>query len=84
VSKYASKKFWVDAADRAVATFAQGALAAIGAEVTGLANLDIVAVLSVGGLAALTSLLTSVALRPGPAPEWDDEPGSDDLRGERD
>lgn len=75
MSKYASKKFWVDTADRAVATFAQGALGAITADTIGVTDLDLGAVASIGGLAALVSVLTSVAFRgassepePQPAP----------------
>ena len=72
MSKYASKRFWIDTADRAVATFAQGSLGAITADTIGLTDLDLTAVASIGGLAALVSVLSSVAFRGGegdpPAP----------------
>lgn len=64
MSKYASKSFWVDAFDRAVSTFAQAAVAALTADaIPGLLDMDLGAVLSVSGLAALVSVLTSVAFR---------------------
>lgn len=63
MSKYASKQFWVTTLDRAVSTFAQGAIGALTAEVTGLINIDWVGVGSVAGLAALVSVLQSVAFR---------------------
>ena len=65
MSKYASKQFWVDTADRAVATFAQGALGAITGDAIGLADLDLPAIAGIGGLAALVSALTSIAFRGG-------------------
>lgn len=65
MSKYAHKQFWIDAADRAVATFAQGALGAITADTIGVTDLDLGAIASIGGLAALVSILTSVAFRGG-------------------
>lgn len=65
MSKYASKRFWIDAVDRAIATFAQGSLGAITADTIGLTDLDLVAVASIGGLAALVSVLSSVAFRGG-------------------
>lgn len=64
MSKYASRQFWVDAADRAVATFAQAAVATLTADaIPGLLNMDLTQVLSVSGLAAVVSILTSVAFR---------------------
>lgn len=64
-SKYANKQFWIDTGDRAVATFAQAAVGAIGAGVTGILQIDPVQVASVAGLAAATSILTSIAFRGG-------------------
>lgn len=63
MSKYASKDFWVDAFDRAVATVAQAAVAVLTANVTGLLDVDWVQILSVSGLAGAVSVLTSVAFR---------------------
>ncbi len=63
MSKFADPKFWVDTFDRAVATFAQAALGAMGAGIAGLFAVDWIPVLSVAGLAALTSVLSSVAFR---------------------
>lgn len=63
MSKYASKTFWTDAFDRAVSTFAQAAIGALTAGVTGLIEVDWAGVGSVAGLAALVSVLTSVAFR---------------------
>ncbi len=62
-SKYSSKTFWVETFDRAVSTFAQGAIGALTAEVTGLIDIDWAGVGSVAGLAALVSILQSVAFR---------------------
>lgn len=64
-SKYASRKFWVDTADRAVSTFAQATVAALGTGATGLIGLDFVTVGSIAGLAGLISVLTSIAFRGG-------------------
>lgn len=63
MSKYASKDFWVDTFDRAVATVAQAAVAVLTANVTGLLDVDWVQILSVSGLAGAVSVLTSVAFR---------------------
>lgn len=63
MSKYANKKFWTDTADRVVATFAQSAVAVLGADVTGLVDINLLEVASVAGLAALVALLTSIAFR---------------------
>lgn len=50
--------------ERAVKTFAQSAVALITANATGLLDVDWVQVASVSGLAALVSVLTSVASAP--------------------
>lgn len=63
MSKYSSKRFWIDALDRAVSTFAQAAVAALAADTAGLLDVDLVTVASVAGLAGLVSVLQSVAAR---------------------
>lgn len=63
MSKYASKKFWIDTADRAVATLAQTAIATLTAGVTGILDVDWVQLASVAGLAGAVSVLTSIAFR---------------------
>lgn len=65
MSKYADKTFWVDTADRVVATIAQAALATVTAGATGLLDIDPLEVASVAGLAGAAALLTSIALRGG-------------------
>ena len=65
MSKYADKQFWLDTLDRAVATFAQAGAATLAAGVTGLLDIDLIRIASVAGLAALVSVLTSVAFRGG-------------------
>lgn len=52
--------FWKAAAERAVKTFAQTAAALLTGNVTGLLEVDWISLVSVSGLAALVSLLTSV------------------------
>lgn len=53
--------FWLATLERAIKTFAQAAAALLVGDGTGLLSVDFVAVASVAGLAALASLLTSVA-----------------------
>ena len=55
-----TKKWWKAAAVRAVKTFAQAAIGTIGASVV-IADVDWLVVLSASVLAAILSLLTSVA-----------------------
>lgn len=55
-----SKKWWKAAGIRAIKTFAQAAIGTIGASVV-LADVDWMVVLSASVLAAVLSLLTSVA-----------------------
>lgn len=62
-SKYADKKFWVDTADRAIATFAQSLAGALGIDQTGILDLDWSQSLSIAGAITLASILTSVAFR---------------------
>ncbi len=55
-------KAWLKAAGiRAVKTFAQTAVALIGTELVGFTELDWLHIVSVAGVAAVLSLLTSVA-----------------------
>ena len=63
MSRYWNKKFWIDAADRAIATFAQTTVATGLTGITGLLEIDVIQVVSVSGLASVISLLTSIAFR---------------------
>jgi len=65
MSKYASKQFWTDTADRVIATTAQAAVAVLTANATGLLDVDFLEVASVSGLAGAVAFLTSVAFRGG-------------------
>ena len=56
-----TKQFWLAALERAVKTCAQSAVAIIAAGATGLLDVDWVQVASVSGLAAVVSVLTSIA-----------------------
>ena len=73
MSKFASKQFWVDTFDRAIATTAQASIAVLTAGVTGLLTVEWVEIASIAGLAGLVSVLTSVAFR-APTPEAIIEP----------
>jgi hypothetical protein len=55
-----SRSFWNYSIERAIKTFAQAAIAAIGTGSIGLLAIDWVNVLSLSGGAALLSLLTSI------------------------
>lgn len=55
-----SKAFWAATGERAVRTLAQSAAAALIAAGTGLVDSDWLGVLSVAGMAAVLSVLTSV------------------------
>lgn len=59
-----SKPFWKDALERAVKTAAQTAVALIGTGAVGIIDVDWANIASVSGVAALVSLLTSVASGP--------------------
>ncbi|MGQ4537925.1 holin [Dermabacteraceae bacterium P7074] len=71
MSIYTEKTFWVAVAERAVKTFAQALGALIGAGGIGLFEVDWAQALSVAGMAALVSVLTSLASAkvglPGPS-----------------
>lgn len=69
MSKYASRTFWIDTMDRAIASTAQGLIAAGGLETTGLLDIDWGGVASVAGATGLLSVLTSIAFRGKPEPE---------------
>ena len=56
-----SREFWIDTLERAVKTFAQAAVAVIGANAVGVTDIDFAVVASVAGLAALLSVLSSIA-----------------------
>lgn len=55
------KKFIKDLLERAIKTFAQALLAVIGVDGLGFQDVDWLNALSVAGLAALTSVLMSIA-----------------------
>lgn len=54
-------QFWKATAERAIATAAQSALAALGTDVVGVLDMDAVAVLSLAGGGAVLSILKSIA-----------------------
>lgn len=58
---YATKTFWADTAVRALKTFAQAAVALLGANAAGILTVDWVNLASVSGLAAVVSVLTSIS-----------------------
>ena len=64
-SKFADAAFWGTVGDRAVSTFAQSAVAVLGANITGIIDVDWGQLASVAGLAALLSVLQAVAARGG-------------------
>lgn len=74
---------------RAVRTAAQTAAALIGTGLVALGDVQWLYVGSVSLTAAILSILTSLGGlpeaedTPTDSPDWDDEVGSDDLRGER-
>lgn len=53
--------FWRQALERAIKTFAQAAIAVLSVDGLGLLTVDWLAVGSVAGLAAVVSVLTSIA-----------------------
>lgn len=56
-----NKLFWTDALIRAVRTFAQTAVALLGVDAVGFADVNWIAIVSTSGVAAVISILTSVA-----------------------
>lgn len=69
MSKYAEKQFWVDAGDRAVSTFAQATVGAIlASSAVSIIDLNLGQSAAVGGLAALISVLQSIAARGSDGP----------------
>lgn len=60
MSIYATAAFWTAAAERALKTFAQTAVALLGVDTFGLLDVDWTTTASAAGLAALISLLTSI------------------------
>jgi ABC-type lipoprotein release transport system permease subunit len=56
-----TRVFWIDAAERAIKTVAQSAVAAIGVAQTPILDIDAGAILGVAATAGLVSLLTSIA-----------------------
>lgn len=61
ITPFKNKSFWVAAADRALRTFAQAAAAILTAGGVGLLDVDLAGAASAGALAALISVLTSIA-----------------------
>jgi hypothetical protein len=59
-----SGTFWLQTLERAVKTFAQAAIALLGGDGFGLIQIDIGNVFSVAALAAVVSILTSLASGP--------------------
>lgn len=57
-----SRDFWAAVVDRAVRTFAQGMLGALGTAVVGFTDIDWLGAASVGLASAAMSVLTSVAV----------------------
>lgn len=70
---FMSTAFWTAATDRAVRTFAQAAVAVVTAGSVGILEADLLGAISAGGLAALVSVLTSMAT-PNQVAEGSSEP----------
>lgn len=64
-----TKRFWLDALERAVKTAAQTAAALIGTGAVGIIDVDWQNIASVSAVAAILSVLTSVASAPAGDPE---------------
>lgn len=60
-SVYWEKDFWLASLERALKTFAQALVALIGTQAVGILEVDWVQMLSVSAMAAVVSVLTSVA-----------------------
>ena len=71
-----NKAWWRAAGVRAIKTAAQTAVALIGTGAVGFTDLDWARIASVAGVAAVLSLLTSVAGLPEVQPEPDDDEGA--------
>ena len=56
--------FWREAAERAIKTFAQTAVAIIGADMVGVMEVNWVGIGSIALVAAIASILTSIASAP--------------------
>lgn len=65
MSKFADRKFWIDAGDRALTSFAQAMLITNVFETVGVIGVDWQGVFSLSAGYALTSVLTSIAFRGG-------------------
>ncbi len=70
-----NKAWWRAAGIRAIKTAAQTAVALIGTGAVGFTDLDWARIASVAGVAAVLSLLTSVAGLPEVQPEPDEDEG---------
>ena len=71
-----TKQWWRAAGIRAIKTAAQTAVALIGTGAVGFTDLDWARIASVAGVAAVLSLLTSIAGLPEVQPEPDDDEGA--------
>lgn len=71
-----TKQWWRAAGIRAIKTAAQTAVALIGTGAVGFTDLDWARIASVAGVAAVLSLLTSVAGLPEVEPETDEDEGA--------
>jgi hypothetical protein len=61
--KILTLEFWSYAGERAIKTFAQAAIAALGAGSVGLFSIDYAGLISVSAGAALLSVLTSIVAK---------------------
>jgi len=78
--------FWKAALERAIKTFAQAALALLSSDGMGVLNVDWGTVVSVSGLAAIASILTSLVslgLGPQDSPSLVAEPSAEAMRARR-
>ena len=71
-----TKQWWRAAGVRAIKTAAQTAVALIGTGAVGFTDLDWTRIASVAGVAAVLSLLTSIAGLPEVQPEPDEDEGA--------
>lgn len=61
MSALLASAFWAAAAERAIKTFAQTAVALLGSDAVGLFDVNWASVASASGMAAVVSILTSIA-----------------------